>query len=96
MGKVKYKRGVVFVDGKDKNTQTGSDNIASFEDAHSEQAKCDPCGCDSCLCYDTVCSATTGEILVRYYTGALGGPYTRVVEPLAAGLINLQALYDAR
>lgn len=96
MAKPKFKRGVVFVDGKGRNKQTGSDNIGSLEQALSEQAKCDPCGCDNCLCYETICSATTGELLVRYYTGPEGGPYTEVIEPYETGIQNIQALYDAR
>jgi hypothetical protein len=96
MGKVKFKKGVVFKNDKSSNKQTGSDNIASLQDALTEQAKCDPCGCNDCICYETICNATTGELLIRYYTGDEGGPYTEVVEPFETGLANVKALYDAR
>ena len=96
MSRPRFKRGVVHVPGKRANKQTGTDHIEYLDDALAEQAKCDACGCDNCLCYETICSATTGELLVRYYTGGAGGPYTEVIEPFETGLANIQALYDAR
>ena len=59
-------------------------------------ADCTCGGQDCCLGYETIISATTGELLVRYYTGAEGGPYTEVIEPYDTGLANVKALYNAR
>lgn len=96
MSRPKFKKGVVFLSNKKSNKQTGSDSIEYLDQALKEQAKCDPCGCDTCLCYETICNATTGELLVRYYTGSEGGPYTEVIEDYETGIANIQALYDAR
>ncbi|MCO6499669.1 MAG: hypothetical protein J5I47_04720 [Vicingus serpentipes] len=61
-----------------------------------ELAGCNACGCDDCKGYETIIIASTGELAVRYYTGAQGGPYTEVIEPFDVGIANIQALYDAR
>lgn len=77
-------------------TNTSGERLEDYEAVMAEQAKCHACGCDTCLGYETIICATTGELLIRYYTGALGGPYTQVIEPFDTGLANVKALYRAR
>lgn len=95
MGKVKFKKGLAFVDGKGKNKQTGSDNIDSLQQALSEQAKCSACGCDDCLCYETICAADTGELYVRYLIYN-EGDYGVVIEPYEIGISHLKEYYASR
>lgn len=88
MGKIKIK-GTPFTNNK-------GERIETYEDLQAEVAKCDCGGQDCCLGYETIISATTGELLMRYYTGPEGGPYVQVIEPFETGLTNVKALYRAR
>ena len=99
MAKPQIAKGYVFVGGKGKNKVMGKDSIESFPAALKELAKCDACGCDDCLGYETIISATTGELLIRYYTGAEGGPYTENIYPFddaTNGIDAVKSLYAAR
>lgn len=96
MANPKFRKGAVFVDGRSANKQTGANNVTDFLAALEELTVCDGCGCNDCLAFETIRCATTGELLVRYYTGALGGPYTEVIEDYDTGIANIQALYEAR
>lgn len=95
MGKPKFKQGIAFVPDR-RAKPLGSRNIEDYSQLQAEQAKCNACGCDDCRCYETICNATTGELLVRYYTGPEGGPYTEVIEPYDVGIENINTLYSNR
>ena len=82
-----------FIQG---GVKVGLRNIPDQAASLEELAKCDPCGCNGCKCYETICSATTGELLIRYYTGVIGGPYTEVIEDYETGIANIEALYVIR
>lgn len=89
---VKFNQGYVTKEGK----PIGSDNVSSFHDAMKYIAKDSPGGHDVSLGVETIICATTGEILGRYYTGVVGGPYTQVIEPLETAIANAKALLLAR
>lgn len=90
MGKVNFPQGYVKTGGG-----LGK-SIKTLEEALEVQADCSCGGQNCCIGYETIISATTGELLIRYYTGAEGGPYTQVIEPYDTGIANVKALYKAR
>lgn len=95
MAKPKFKQGIAFVPDRGSKP-LGSRNIEDYSQLQAEQAKCNACGCNDCKCYETICSASTGELLVRYYIGPVGGPYEEVIEPLEQGLENINTYYNNR
>lgn len=91
MPKVKFAQGYVRHGNKIENS-----GITDWNQAQAKIAEDLPGGHDVELGVETIISATTGEVLGRYYTGALGGPYTQVIEPLATAITNAKALLAAR
>lgn len=92
MPKVKFNQGYVVKDGQ----PIGSDNVKDLHEALKYVAKDLPGGHDTDLGVETIISATTGEVLGRYYTGPVGGPYVQVIEPLDTAITNAKALLAAR
>jgi hypothetical protein len=75
----------------------GKQSVLGFNEALETIAEsCETCGCSTCYGYHTSISATTGELIAFYFTGAEGGPYTMVIEPYATAVANTKALKEAR
>lgn len=87
----KFPQGYIKVGNKINNSR-----VIDWNDAQAKIAEDGPGGHDVELGVETIICATTGEVLGRYYTGAAGGPYTEVIEPLATAITNAKALLAAR